>query len=386
MTYTPSVRVKPEVLVDAAVTALDEKLVISNTVTKRADAKTFYAAEGDTISQRVKGTVPVRTYAPRNDRSAPIRTDTYQESVVTLTISQDRPYSAVKLTDEQKDWDFNGWAPLIDVQTEALGDYLEQGVLNQIVAAPYERRILIDNSDAAYTVAQKRQQDLFYNAVVEAKSSLKKMRTPDTTFNCLIGLDLADELIKSNKLVKVQGTGDSALSSAVIGTLAGVNFIPSVHIAPDVAYMYATSGFMVFTGVASIPNSVPYGASASANGWALRHLQDYDTSYLTDRSVFDCYAGYAYTKDRLKIVDQQGIGHIGTEEFFVRGVQLGLKGGTFGTTERKPGDGGTATPGGAADSWLAKVWNHTTLTTTIPEGEAFPLGGNFPIPEAPEAP
>jgi hypothetical protein len=378
MTYTPSTRVKAQVLVDAAVTALDEKLVISNTVTKRADAKTFYAAAGDTISQRVKGTVPVRTYAPRNDRSAPIVTDSYSETTVSLTISQDRPYSAVKLTDEQKDWDFNGWAPLLDAQTEALGEYLEHGVLNQIKSAPYERKILIDNSDAAYTAAQKRQQDLFYNAVVEAKSSLAKMRTPDTKFECLIGLDLADELIKSNKLVKANGGGDTALAGASIGTLAGVNFIPSVHIASDQAIMYAKSGFLVFTGVASIPNSVPFGASASANGWALRHLQDYDTSYLVDRSVFDCFAGYAYTKDRLKIVDQQGISHVGTEEFFVRGVQLGIKGGTLGSVEKKPGDGSTDTPGGAANSWLAKVWNQTGITTTIPDGEPFPLGGNFP--------
>jgi hypothetical protein len=384
MTYSPSLRLKPQVLVDAALTALEEKLVISNTVTKRADAKTFYAAQGDTISQRVKGTVPVRTYAPRNDRATPIVTDTYEETSVSLTISQDRPYSAIKLTDEQKDWDFNGWAPIIETQTEALGDYLEQGVLNSILNAPYERTILIDNSDAAYTAAQKRQQDLFYNAVVEAKSSLRKMRTPDTTFTCLVGLDLADELVKSNKLVKVQGTGDSALSNSSIGTLAGVNFVPSVHIPSDQAFMYASSGFLCFTGVASIPNSVPFGATASANGWALRWLMDYDTSYLTDRSVFDTFMGTAYTKDRLKVIDQQGIGHVGTEEFFVRGVKLGIKGGSLGSTEKKPGNGATDTPGGSANSWLAKVWNQTTLTTTIPDGTPFPLGGNFP--EAPVEP
>ena len=378
MTYSPSLRLKPQVLVDAALTALDEKLVISNTVTKRADAKTFYAAQGDTISQRVKGTLPVREYAPRNDRSEPIRTDTYEETSVSLTISQNRPYSAVKLTDEQKDWDFNGWAPIIDTQVEALGEYLEHGVLNSILTAPYERKILIDNTQAAYEAATKRGQDLFFNAVVEAKSSLRKMRTPDTTFECVVGLDLADELIKSNKLVKNQGTGDSALANASIGTLAGVTFVPSVHVAGDVAFMYAKSGFLCFTGTASIPNSVPFGASASANGWALRWLMDYDVSYLTDRSVFDTFMGTAYTKDRLKVVDQQGISHTGTEEFFVRGVQLGIKGGTLGSTEKKPGDGATDTPGGSANSWLAKVYNRQTTTTVIPDGDPFPLGGNFP--------
>jgi hypothetical protein len=378
MTYSPSLRLKPQVLVDAAIEALDEKLVISNTVTKRADAKTFYAAAGDTISQRVKGTVPVREYAPRNDRSEPIRTDTYEETSVSLTISQNRPYSAIKLTDEQKDWDFNGWAPIIDSQVDALGEYLEHGVLNSILNAPYERRILIDNSDAAFTAAKNRNQDLFWNAITEAKTSLKKMRTPDTTFNCLVGLDLADELVKSNKLVKVQGTGDSALAQSSLGTIAGVNFIPSVHIPGDQAFMYASSGFLCFTGVASIPNSVPFGASASANGWALRWLMDYDTAYLTDRSVFDTFMGTAYTKDRLKVVDQQGISHTGTEEFFVRGVQLGLKGGTLGTVERKPGDGGTDTPGGSVNSWLSKVYNRTTINNPIPAGDSFPLGGNYP--------
>ena len=383
MTYTPSTKIKPSVLVEAGVEALDEKLVISNTVTKRSDAKTFYASTGDTITQRVKGTLPVRTYAPRNDRSQPIVTDSYSEQTVTMTITQDRPYSAVKLTDEQKDWDFDGWGPLIDTQVEALGEYLENGVLNQIVNAPYERKVLIDTSDAAYTAAQKKGHDLFFNAVVDAKSAMRKMRTPDKTFTCIVGLALADELVKSNKLVKNQGTGDSALANDSIGTIAGVNFVASANIEDDQAFMYAGSGFLVFTGVASIPQSVPFGATASANGWALRHLIDYDHGYLMDRSVFDCFAGYAYTKDRLKVVDQQGISHVGTEEFFVRGVQLGIKGGSLGSTEKKPGDGASDTPGGSATSWLAKVWNQEKLTTTIPAGDPYPLGGNFPVPVGP---
>lgn len=103
MTYTPHLKVKPAVLVESAVAALRDQLVISNTVTKRSDMTTFFKSAGDTISQRVKGTVPVRTYTARNDRSQPIITDQYQETVVTVTISADRPYSAIKMTDEQRD-------------------------------------------------------------------------------------------------------------------------------------------------------------------------------------------------------------------------------------------------------------------------------------------
>lgn len=389
MAYEPHLKIKPSVLADAAVEALNEKLVISNTVTKGVDVKNFRASEGDKITMRVKGTLPVRQYAPRNDRSKPIVTDVYKETTVDATISDERPYSAVRMTDEQKDWDFDGgWGDVIDTQIDSMGQYLEHGVLSHILNAPYERIVLVDDADAAHTAAAKKGQDLFFNMVVNAKSAMRRMRTPDKTFTCLVGLDLADLLVKSNKLVKNQGTGDSALSDDSIGTIAGVNFVPSVDIPSDQAFMYAASGFVVHSGVPSIPNSVPFGATANANGFGLRWLMDYDTGFLTDRSVFDCYAGYGYTKDRLTVMDQQGIAHVGEEEYFVRGVQLGIKGGSLGSTERVPGDGGTDTPGGDADSWLAKAYKLGATTTEVPEGTPWPLGGNdyTPIPKEDPAP
>lgn len=386
MAYTPHLKIKPALLAEGAVEALSEKLVIANTVTKGADTKAFYASEGDTVTRRVKGALPIREYALHNDRSAPIVTDVYSETTVDVTISQSRPYSAIRMTDEQKDQDFDGgWGDILDVQTDVMGEYLEHGVLQQIVNAGYERRILIDTSTTAYDAAAKKGHDLFFNAVVDAKSAMRRMRTPDKTFTCLVGLALADELVKSNKLVKNQGTGDSALANDSIGTIAGVNFVPSVHIADDQAFIYPSSAFVVYNGTPSIPQSVPFGASASANGWAVRWMMDYDTGHLVDRSVIDCYTGYGTTLDHLTIVDQQGISHVGAEQFFVRGVQLGILGGSLGTVERKPGDGGTATPGGAIDSWLAKAYKLETTVTTIPEGTPWPLGGNDLV-AAPVAP
>lgn len=385
MAYEPHLKIKPSVLADAAVEALNEKLVIANTVTQGVDVKNFRAAEGDKITMRVKGTLPVRQYAPRNDRSKPIVTDVYKETTVDATISDERPYSAVRMTDEQKDWDFDGgWGDVIDTQIDGMAQYYEHGVLNHILNAPYERIVLVDDSESAYKKAAAKGEDVYFNMVVAAKSAMRRMRTPDKTFTCLVGLDLADALVKSNKMVKNQGTGDSALSDDSIGTIAGVNFVASVHIPSDQAFMYASSGFVLHTGVPSIPNSVPFGATAKAGNLALRWLMDYDTGFLTDRSVFDAYAGYGYTKDRLTVVDQQGISHIGEEEYFVRGVQLGIKGGSLGSTERVPGDDGDDTPGGAADSWLAKAYKLESTTAEVPEGTPWPLGGNdyTPIPKA----
>lgn len=378
MVYAPHLKVKPEVLVQAAVSALSDQLVISNTVTKRNDLATFFKAEGDTISQRVKGTVPVRTYTPRNDRSQPILTDTYSETVVTLTISADRPYSAIKMTDEQADWDFtDGWGDIIDAQTSSIASYLEHGVLNQILKAPYERVILVKDDAAGETAARDSNQDVWYNAVVEAKKALRLLRTPNDSLYCICGVDFEEKILKSNRFLKDEGRGDDALTSATLGTIAGVKFVSSTHIPADEAYLYASSGFVAFTGVPRIPRSVPFGATASAGGWALRYLMDYDTAYLTDRSVFDCYAGYSYVKDRLTVFDGRSNELVSPDEYFVRGIKLALK--STGTAiEKKPGDGSLTTPGGNPNSFLAKAYNLQPITAAEVQGEPFPLGGNYP--------
>lgn len=376
MAYTPHLTVKPQVLVEAGVEALSDKLVISNTITKRNDTAKFFAAEGDTITQRVKGTLPVREYAPRNDRSQPIVTDTYSETTVDVKIDVIRPYSAVKLTDEQKDWDFNGgWGDITDAQTETVSQYIEHGVLKQIVNAPYERIIVAKDTAAGLTAAREASQDVYYNMVVEAKKALRLMRTPSETLVCVVGVDFEEALLKSNRLIKHEGRGDDALASATLGTIAGVQFVSSTHIAADEAYMYAPSGFVAFTGAPSIPRSVPFGATASANGWALRWLMDYDTGFLTDRSVFDTFAGYAYTEDHIQVFNGESQHLISPEKFFVRGVKLGLS--SSGLKEKTPGDGSTSTPGGSPESYLAKAYNLKHVSTTTGKGEPFPLGGNY---------
>jgi N4-gp56 family major capsid protein len=378
MTYTPHLKVKPQVLIQAAVSALNDTLSISNTVTKRNDLATFFKAEGDTISQRVKGTVPVRQYTPRNDRSQPIITDNYQESVVTVTISAERPYSAIKMTDEQADWDFtDGWQDIIEAQTNSIASYLEHGVLNQILQAPYERVIIVKDDAPGLTAAQDANQDVWYNAIIEAKKALRLMRTPNDTLYAICGLDFEEKIMKSNRFLKDQGTGDNALTSSTLGSIAGVRFISTTQIPADEAYLYASSGFLAFTGVPRIPRSVPFGAAASAGGWALRFLMDYDTAYLTDRSVFDCYAGYSYVKDRVSVFDGRSNELISPDEYFVRGVKLALKS-TSSAVEKAPGDGKTDTPGGPANSFLGKVYKQQTVTAAEVIGEPFPLGGNYP--------
>lgn len=372
MAYTPHEKIKATEAAEYVVEGLSDQLIIANTVTHSADLTPFAMKEGEVITKKIKGTLPIRTYALHNDRSKPIVTDVYTEQTVNITMSGDRPYSAVRLTDEQKDFEFNGaFGELLDVQLDAMSGYLEMGVYDQLRNAPYEVLSLFDE-DAPV----KPGESAWFNFFTAQQMAMRKMRSPGYGGGtALIGYGMAERLQQSGKLTLNQGGGDGALANASIGTIAGVNFIPSGHLPHDVGMMYDKSAVLVHSGTHSVPGSL-LGGTTSANGWAVRWMQDYESGFLADRSVIDCLSGYQYTKDRLILADQQNNMHVGKEEFFTRGVLFGMKGGTLGNTERRPGDGSSVTPGGKADSWLAKAYRGEKIEVTIDEGTAWPLAGN----------
>lgn len=387
MTITQHTVVKPKVLLEAAVEALSENLIVSNLVTRRTDFAPFFGAEGDTISQRVEGTLPVRLYGVRNDRSKPIVTDTYKETVVNVTIDAERPYSATRLTDEQRMWDFNdGWARLINAQTKTLGNYLEHSVLTQILGAPVERVIKVDDSATVVKAAIAINQDVYFNAIVDATTSLDRMRVPGgEQLIALCGYEFANRIVKSNRLVVDHGAGAGAFSSAVLGTMAGVTFVVDRSVPAMDAIMFAKSAFVSYNATAPVPDSVKQGATINKDGYALRWLQDYESSYLSDRSVFDTFHGSAYTRDRISVFDGVSQNVIDDKnEYFVRAIKLTVD---PSATAKEPGDGKDDTPGGDAKSFLALAYhNKFTEVPSSPGAAWYPLAGNFPTDSQPEPP
>src|SRR5690606_5670032 len=128
------------------------------------------------------------------------------------------------------------------------------------------------------------------------------------------------------------------------------------------------SAFVFYNAAPIVPNSVPYGAASAAGGFALRWLMDYDTSFATDRSLFDTFVGYDYTKDLIEIQDENGRPHTSTETFFTRGVKVKLGAGD----DKLPGDGSDETPGGDPTSYLALAYNKQNITAADLTGQMFP--------------
>jgi hypothetical protein len=369
--------VKPEKIVEAAIVAIGEESVLSKTVERRTFDE-FKGVAGDTITFRVEGTLPVRSYAWRNDRAEQIKVDTYVEQTVNLTVEPNNDYSAVALIDEALEFDFKGaWGKLFGAQTKAVTRGLDARVRNQVLNAPYERVMALVASSAAKSAASADGEDLVFNFFSDVQAELKALRNPDTNVVAVVGSGWANLLRKASKGTKNQGTGDGAFASNVIDSYAGITAIEDPTLPKNEGYVYAASAVLLFTAAPAVPLGATKGAISNQNGFALRWIQDYDASRQIDRSTFNSWIATGVTKDNLRQINTDGTQEIvSPTQYFVRGLKIVLAADATAATaaEIKPGDAKARTNGSlgsSATSDLAKVYNDQPFAGTLPAGEDF---------------
>lgn len=370
---------------------LQPKLNVLNMFKKFAPER-FYGQHGDKVTVRVPGALPAREYGWRNDRSEPIKTDVYEETTVDITVNPPtNDYSAVKLTDEQKEFDLDGsFGILTDAQTTAVADKVNARAREEILNAPYEMQLSFDVRIAAVKAAMEIGQDIWFNAFVDAGRELNRLGVPFTNRTALVGSAVAAALLKSQRLTLVQGTNavDNAFARANLGVYAGFNIVEDTlgMVSPDEAMVFDSSGFLFWSFAPAIPEGASRGARTNKDGVAMRWLVDYDHGYQVDRSTWNSWTGFNYAQDMVQGYDTEGNRAYGEEFYFVRGVKLKFTDGTGGF---KPGDGGAATggrKGAAATSELGRYYNGQPIKTGVTQaGLWYPnvLEGTVGIEGAP---
>jgi hypothetical protein len=159
----------------------------------------------------------------------------------------------------------------------------------------------------------------------------------------LIGTDVEAALLSDDKLNLAVNVGDaqavSALTEATIGRRYGFQFVVAPELAPTEAVALVDSAFVFATGAPSVPQSVGMGATASANGVAVRWMRDYEMTKTRDRSLVSTYQGFREVLDELVGRDQAtGQAFVTEQQHFVRAIKLELGG----TDVLPPATGGTA--------------------------------------------
>ncbi|MFC4089350.1 hypothetical protein [Micromonospora sp. GCM10011541] len=315
---TPHDVVKPEKIVATAAVALEEQLIVP-AVFRREGIDQFKGAKDDTINVTVEGVLPYKSYGWRRDRNEPdaeVQFDEYTERKVAVKFGGDI-YSAVKLTDEQNDLDLPGWAKLATKQTEAIGRGLEYEATDAALAAPFE--VTLGVADTALKTG-----------LIRARQVMTDLRVPAGRRVMLIGTGWEAALLEDEKLNLASNVGEaeavSALREATIGRRFGFDFVVARELPADTAIAMVDSAYIFVTGAPSVPQSVPFGATASHNGVAIRWIRDYDSTRFQDRSIFNTYKGFRYVDDPLVGRDGANKPFVSDENHFVRAIKLDLNG------------------------------------------------------------
>lgn len=374
MPYNPHGIVKPQAVADTFVEAVAERLVIANTFS-RFDAGEYLGKANDTLTKRVRGSLPFRRWGFRNDRREPLKVDKIEETTVNMTVGAEWLYSGTELTPEQLVYDFNGqFGDVINDQIDAIVQGFEYDAYGLLESAPYERVKVLDNTRANVLSAKEIGQDHLFNQFVDLKRDLKRMRTPSDSFVAVAGSGIIAELTKANKLVRSSSLGESAFATATVGTYNGITFIEGPAIMPDnVAYMYDTTGYLLWNAAPPIPvgGNGNY-AQSNKDGVSMLWIQDHDNHYMVNRSIFATWTAQNYAKDYIKLEDGAGRRVLSESDYFLKGVKIVLDGDPL-VDEKKPGDGKSDTPGGATNSMLAKAFRGELATPAALEGELMPL-------------
>lgn len=382
MAYDPHVVVKDQVIVDTGLEILGEKVDVLSTMTKFTPEK-FFGAAGDTVSVRVKGTLPVRHYGIRNDRSQPIKTDVYKETKVDLTVSAEDAYSAVALTEEQKAFDLKGgFGDLVDAQTDAIAEDTQRVALQHILDAPFEACLAVDPSTANLKASIEIGQDYIYNQLVKARQILTKLRAPEGERFVRAGSEVAALIRMNQRLTRVTDPGATALSQYDIGQIAGFNIVEDPFMPADEAIVYVKSAYQFWNYAPGVPDGAIKGGIGNKNGIAMTWIYDYDSSYQVDRSSWKTWRAWGHAKDLLKQINEDKTQTlIGTEQYFLRGLKIKIGDASIDEVTGNlsatnvgwvPGDGrdtvGGTRKGTLATSELGLVFAGKPFVGTLPEG------------------
>lgn len=377
MAYVEHTVVKPQVIADTGLELLSEKTEVLDLFT-RENPDQFFGSQGDKVTIRVPGTLPARVYEWRNDRSEPIRTDVYEETTVDITVGANNIYNAVKLTDEQKEFDLGGgFGRLLEAQTSAIGEKVNRDAAHVVRDLPFELGMGVDVSRSSVLAAAEIGQDVYFNAFVDAGAALTKMRVPFEERVALVGSSVASELRKSQKLSLHQGTGnENAFASLVIGTYAGFTIVEDPFVNANEALVTTTSGIVFWNHAPAVPQGATYGATSSLDGISMRWLVDYDHGYQVDRSSWNTWAGFRHVEDKLVQINSDETQMIvGEDTYFLRGAKLIFGEGNEGWIPGDAGvngDGPTDRKGADPDSELARVFMDLPFDGELPDGYDYP--------------
>lgn len=262
-------------IASVSLAALAREIVLPSTVYRSAEAD-YSGRTGDTVTVRKPASLTARTLA---NRDSAITIDDIEETGVPVALSN-HIYSAVAITDEETEFSIEDFVSQVAApQIRSVAEKAEEILAAEFDGLASDLEVASNGSDVLGKIA-------------EAVEALNSENVPFQGRFLAVSPGFLTHLLKTDLLLKVGDSGsESALRSATVGQLFGLQVVTANALASGTAVAYHRDAFALVTRAPRVPQGVATGASQTYQGISMRWIMDYDTAYLRDRSVLSMFAG-----------------------------------------------------------------------------------------------
>ena len=283
-------------------------LVVAKTVwTDAINPQEFTGALNDTVTMRVPARRTARTRTLRAGTA--ITNDVSHEFGVDVKLTTD-VYNGAPITDEELTLDITDFgAQILQPQTRAVAEGVEAQIVNRINNSTYANIIHADDVQFDDDLNNTD----WYKVALRARRTLSEQNVPETERYWLVGLEVEEQLLASDRLVKfdnIGGEAPDAFREAAIGRIAGFTVVPTSEIDEQASFAYHRTAFALATRAPLVPRGVAFGTTQNlggngdvgyVGGVSSRWIMDYDYTNTTDRSLVNTWVGTAAVNDPIDV-------------------------------------------------------------------------------------
>ncbi|WP_405061891.1 hypothetical protein OG474_09620 [Kribbella sp. NBC_01505] len=271
-------------------------LVLAQTINRDYEAN-YGGGKGTSVNVRVPAVLKARTRdlteSGVTGQNSAFVVDTVTETTFTVSLDEN-PYSVVALNDRERTFELEDFGrQVLAPQIDALVDWVESKVAAEMTALAETATIA---AGGAYDPLDPTKT---FTAI---RKLLRDNGLPTTGLMAACGTKVYKNLVDA-KVFSDLGTQATNPSTGA-RPVAGFETFETNRLAEDDIVFYHKAAFTLAVRAPQAPNGAPFSASVSSNGFAMLHIQDYDSQIGSDRSLLSTFIGTQYIPARK--VDRSG--------------------------------------------------------------------------------
>jgi hypothetical protein len=272
----PNTFVDPNQVVATSLSLLRSDVALARTFSRSYEAD-YGHGRGTTVNVRVPASLLARS---RNlSTNTAITLDNVTETTIAVPLNT-MAYSAVPVSDEELEFNIVDFArQILAPQVTALGEFIENLAVSTLQAVAEDTTVPYSAANPSATF-------------VAARKKLRDLGLPQTNLYAAVGTQVYADLLASSTLTDASQSGSTdALRNAVAGRVRGFDVIEDNRLGDLEMIFYHGDAVVLAVRAPRVPDGVAFGASQAADGFAVRWIQDYDSTILQDRSILSTFLG-----------------------------------------------------------------------------------------------